>query len=377
MSHSYTEGSRSKTKGSILERPLVGHVKWKKQIANSDLPSDVKSKVMAVIGNCRLSRSEKASVTYELLSHFEDGIAAGQKAESLLAAFGDPKVIAPLIQQSKRRSRPMWKKALYVSGYTVTGLATFYACVCIWFHWGKPSPSVDYVTQINQPVIDRPDSEKAWPIYRPMWIKYKFSEGGQFDIPEMWHRPGGKENDTDVRLIRADDPNWDEAKDAFSNHSDLLQAFRDGAKKEFYGVTFATDPNDFSDEDFAAIHPNATRDDFRAGDSDQWGADEEVNALMSNSVIGILLPHVQVLRTAARIFTVDLRIAIDQKDNERAVQDIETIMGLARHAAEGPFLVCSLVGYAISGIAFNEIEATLTDYPDFFDAKQLARIQAA
>ncbi|MDG1806311.1 MAG: hypothetical protein P8I27_00315 [Pirellulaceae bacterium] len=375
MSHSYTEVRRSQTQGSIFERPLMGHIKWKKQIANSDLPSDVKSRVMAVISNCRLSGSEKASVTYELLSHFEDGIAAGQSAETLLNDFGDSKVIAPLIQQSKRRSRPMWKKSLYLTGYTVSGLVAFYACVCIWFHWGKPSPSIDYLAQINQTTVERDDSEKAWPIYRPMWIKYKFSEGGQFNIPEMWYRPEADE--ADIRMIEAKDPNWDAAKTALSNHADLLQSFRDGAKKKYFGIPFATDPTDFSDEDFAAIHPNATREDFQSSDSDQHGSNAEVNTLMADSMIGVLLPHVQVLRTAARIFTVDLRIAIDEGDTERATQDIETMLGIARHAAEGPFLVCSLVGYSISGMAFTEIESTLTNHPEFFDDKQLARIQTA
>ena len=139
MSHSYTEVRRSQTQGSIFERPLMGHIKWKKQIANSDLPSDVKSRVMAVISNCRLSGSEKASVTYELLSHFEDGIAAGQSAETLLNDFGDSKVIAPLIQQSKRRSRPMWKKSLYLTGYTVSGLVAFAPRVTIVPSWAKDS----------------------------------------------------------------------------------------------------------------------------------------------------------------------------------------------------------------------------------------------
>ena len=355
----------------------MGHRSWKKQITHSQLPEEVKNRVREVIRRCRLSGVEKASVAYELLAHFEDGLAAGQSFENLLSDFGDPKIIAPLIQKSKRRSRPMWKKALHLSGYTTGGLIGIYACVWLWFHWGKPTPSVDYLAQINQPIVDRPDSEKAWPIYRPMWIKYKFSEGGRFDIPEMWFKPADDESSDEIRLIEATDPNWEAAKTAFDDHADLLQSFRDGAKKPYFGIPFATDPTEFSDEDFAAIHPNAKREDFDKGDSNQWSSDAEANELMSESIIGVLLPHVQVLRTATRIFTVDLRIAIDEGDKDRAIQDIETMLGIARHAAEGPFLVCSLVGYAIAGMTFAEIETTLTQHPDFFDDPQLARIQKA
>ena len=37
----------------------------------------------------------------------------------------------------------------------------------------KPTPSIDYVAKLNQPITEMADSEKAWPIYRPMWTKYK------------------------------------------------------------------------------------------------------------------------------------------------------------------------------------------------------------
>jgi hypothetical protein len=177
-------------------------------------------------------------------------------------------------------------------------------------------------------------------------------------------------------MIRSGDAAWQDAVEAFRNYEDLLQSFREGARKKFFGIELRNDPAGYSDEDLQAIYPGSSRENFdsSAGIAD---VDEETNQLIGQSVVMVLLPHVQVLRKAARIFVVDTRIAVFEQDADRAVQDIETMLGLARHAAEGPVLVCSLVGYAIAGIAFDQIEEILTGNPGFFNDQQLARIQQA
>jgi len=369
------EGTSSASDEPIRGWSLLGHASWKKQIVGARLPNEIKTRVREVIQRCRLSRGEKALVTQELIAHFEDGLASGQTTDKLLSDFGDPKMLAPLIQNSKRRNRPMWKKALYFSGYSLTLLTLAYACLCIWFYRGKPTPSIDYLAQINQPITERPDTQKAWPIYRPMWIKYKLGEGGQFEIPEMWHQP--LDDASGVRLITAEDPNWESVTTAFSNHSDLLQSFREGSRKHYFGIPLSNDSvvSDLSDEDFAAIYPNNKREDFSKGDSDHWSP--KANELMYDSLAGSYFPHLSALNTAIQLFTVDLRIAISENDAERAVQDVETMLGIARHAAELPFMVCSLYGYRFSEDAFSAIESTLIEHPKFFDDQQLARIQAA
>ena len=365
---------------TVLQTPVWGKVGWKQQLAESRLPGDITSVVQSVLTACRLSRSEKAAVAEELLTHFSDGMDRGQSSSELVEDFGDPAVAAPLIQSSKRRNRPMWKKSLQFSGYGIAALAAAYVVVSIWFHLGKPTPSIDYVAKMNQPIAEIADSEKAWPIYRPMWTKYKFSEGGKFDIPEMWFHeadPVDETAPTSQRLIRHGDEGWQEARQAFAQHADLLQAFREGARKPYFGVDLQNDPKKYSDEDFAAIFPNRSREDFDNLSAGAQGIDEETNQLIGESVIMILLPQVQVMRQAARIFVVDTRLAVDDEDPERALQNLETMLGLGRHAAEGPVLICSLVGYAIAGITFDQIEEVLQQDPDFFNDDQLARLQKA
>lgn len=365
---------------SNLRKPVWGKLSWKRQLAESRLPEEITSIVKSVLTACRLSRGEKAAVAEELLAHFSDGLDRGEACSKLVEEFGNPAVAAPLIQSAKRRNRPMWKKSLQVSGYGIAGLIAAYVFVSLWFHMGKPAPSVDYVTQINQPISGIAETDKGWPIYRPMWIKYKFSEGGRFDIPEMWfHEPDPEDETapTTQRMIRQGDQGWEAARTAFGAHADLLDAFRRGARKPYFGVPLQSDPKKYSDEDFAAIFPGREREDFNQLSAGIAGLDEETNELAGNSIVMILLPHVQVLRQAARIFVVDTRLAVDEKDSERALQNLETMFGLGRHAAEGPVLVCSLVGYAIAGMTFDQIEEILQADPSFFNDEQLARLQKA
>src|SRR6478736_6300727 len=62
---------------------------WRQIIASSNLPAELATAVTQVVGKSRLWRSEKASVATELVSHFQDGLEAGQSPQDLLMAFGD------------------------------------------------------------------------------------------------------------------------------------------------------------------------------------------------------------------------------------------------------------------------------------------------
>ena len=138
-------------------------------------------------------------------------------AQQLVEDFGDPAVAAKLIQSSKRQNRPFWKKSLHAFGYGIIALIVAYAGTWVYYHQGVPVISTDYVVQLNAGIADVADSEKAWPIYRPMWTKYKFSEGEV--IPEIWFREGeGEKSYLSTRFVRKGEPGWEAAKAAFLEH---------------------------------------------------------------------------------------------------------------------------------------------------------------
>eukprot|EP01047_Picozoa_sp_COSAG01_P045390 COSAG01_NODE_4177_length_5267_cov_11.288893_4_plen_630_part_00 len=375
MSQVTTPEGRSKLSNTLFAKPLIGRLSWKKQLTLSGLPAEVQSILTEVMSRCWLTRGEKACVIEELIAHFVDGMDRDVTAQQLVEDFGEPAVAAKLIQSSKRQNRPFWKKSLHTFGYGIIALILAYAGIWVFYHQGAPVISTDYVVQLNAGIKDVADSEKAWPIYRPMWTKYKFSEGEV--IPEIWFREGeGEQSYLSTRFVRKGGPGWEAAKAAIYEHQDLIDAFREGAKRPYLGIELKANQSEYSEEDFAALFPNLTRGDSQDAGVEE-GSDGGSGRLLDDWLVGILLPHVQQMRNAARLFAFDIQLAIEEGDSDRVVQDIETMLGFARHAAEGRVLVCGLVGYAISGMAFSEIESVVKEDPNFFNERQLQRLQLA
>ena len=374
MSQVPTPQGRSKPSNKLFAKPVIGRLSWKKQLKLSGLPGEVHSILTEVMSRCWLTRGEKAVVVEELIAHFVDGMEREITAQQLIEEFGEPAVVAKLIQSSKRKNRPFWKKSLHALGYGIIALIIAYASVGVFFHQGEPVISTDYVVQLNARITDVADSEKAWPIYRPMWTKYKFSEGEV--IPEIWAKEGeGEEKSYPPRFVRRGEPGWEAAKAAFYKHQDLMDSFREGAKRPYFGIEVKADLDQYPNEDLAALFPSLSRS------NSQDGVEEEApfyaTRLLDESLLGILFPHVLDLRNATWLFKFDIQLAIEEGDSARAVQDIETMLGLARHAAEGRFLICGLVSNAISGMAFAEIESVVVEDPDFFNEQQLQKLQSA
>jgi hypothetical protein len=73
----------------------------------------------------------------------------------------------------------------------------------------------------------------------------------------------------------------------------------------------------------------------------------------------ILLPELKDLRGFGRILAVRIHVAIAEHKYNDALHDLQTGYALARHVAQMPFLVSSLVGSAIVGLMNNELEAFL------------------
>src|ERR1700743_2100412 len=84
----------------LLRGKISGHLNWRYAIASSGLPKPISDLVFRVVKRTRLWRAERRSVADELISHFHDGLAAGETEANLIAAFGDEKAAAKLIRRS-------------------------------------------------------------------------------------------------------------------------------------------------------------------------------------------------------------------------------------------------------------------------------------
>jgi hypothetical protein len=237
------------------------------------------------------------------------------------------------------------------------------------FYLGEPSPSVDYLAKINEPILQVSDDEKGWTVYRDLWIKHGFSEGGGFKSPANIN-----DEENGWRLVRPEDGEaWTAATRRLAEIDDLLEGFRVGGVRPHFGVPYHADRTLYAEDDFRALFPSA---DYQKLKSENENKPANSAPSIDKLLISVLLPHVQVMRESARLLTVDTRWALEQQDTERATRNIEAMLGISQQVTEGKFLVCTLVGYAISGMALESIDECLHSETEFSD-EQLGRIHAA
>lgn len=98
---------------------------------------------------------------------------------------------------------------------------------------------------------------------------------------------------------------------------------------------------------------------------------------MDKALIGVLLPQTQAMRDMALVLALDAFRQASLGDGENVVEDYQAMLGMAKQAAEPPFLVCTQVGGWLNHIAFESLEELLASYPDLFNDRQLAELVQA
>jgi hypothetical protein len=84
--------------------------------------------------------------------------------------------------------------------------------------------------------------------------------------------------------------------------------------------------------------------------------DWELNGRLSVSNIDLLLPEAQTFREMARFQKLRVRVDLAENDFDSAVRNIQTGFRLGKDVGEGPTLIQSLVGVAITTIFLHEVE---------------------
>jgi len=121
----------------------------------------------------RYRHKVREEVQAELAAHFEDDLKdclteeqRQQRAERLIADFGDTEMLAVLMRRAKRRCRPLWRTVLARTFQAACVLIVCFVFYVIWFSTGEPTISVDYVALLNQ--MSKPEvrnEDNAWPQY--------------------------------------------------------------------------------------------------------------------------------------------------------------------------------------------------------------------
>ncbi len=144
-----------------------------KKIESQNLPACAVEFIKLVIKKMRYRRKVRQDVQAELAAHFEDELKScaidqekEQKAQQLIAEFGDLELLAVLLRRAKKRCRPLWRTVVVRTLQTIGILILCFIVYTVWFLTGKPAIRVDYLALFNQ--MSRPqvrNEDNAWPYY--------------------------------------------------------------------------------------------------------------------------------------------------------------------------------------------------------------------
>ena len=132
---------------------------------NKELPEIVQQYIKRLARRVH-NRHMRRDVLAELRAHFADILADApqdqdphEQAQSLVAEFGDVKLLGKLIKRAKKRCYPMWVKVIGYACRTIIIAFVILVCYSIWFVRGKPTISVDYLAKFNE--MSRPAADKS------------------------------------------------------------------------------------------------------------------------------------------------------------------------------------------------------------------------
>lgn len=343
----------------IVRGRITGRLDLDALLAASGLEKPLTDLIRRVAKRTRLTRLEKIDVARELIAHFQDGRAAGRTPEELIGAFGDVRDAARLIRRARKRNRPAPVRAL---GHAMKGVGVFVAALfvvyivfAVRFFTADPNPDRNYVTELNAAMPEVPPGERAWPVYKEAFAALApypdAFEGGY--IPH--YEQVDQENETYAPLVRYIEEN-----------QRGVELLREAASKPAMGVELSTSPGDF-----AIDWPKKSESPVEVESS--WPIDD----LGPNALLNVVLFHQYTIRSAALLLASDATLAAQQDDVERALRDIDAIIGMGSHAGEAPFISSDLVKLSIYNVAMKTASRLLAAHGEAFADEQLVRLAHA
>ncbi len=321
----------------LLRGRVTGRLSIDILMRDAELPATLHGIIRQTVRRTRLLRIERSEVASELITHFRDGLEAGNSSDALVGAFGDPRTAARLIRRAKKRDRSLPLKATMLAlkslGALLLVLVLAYAVLAVRYIGAERGPIVDYVPAIAARAAAVPEAQRAWPVYRRALIDSNILSQDMRVVPDS--RPGWRDWPVLAAHLRA--------------HQPTLERFRQGASLEGLGYIPALR---ISDEDLE-LWPDLANIPTEGG-------------MMAGSMIEVLLPHLGSTRSIAGLLVADARLAASEGDGERAAQDLIAAIRMAQQSREIPFLINDLVAIAIAWHAAEEMLRVLDAQPELF-----------
>ncbi|MFC1739430.1 hypothetical protein ACFL1G_10335 [Planctomycetota bacterium] len=297
-----------------------------------NLPGCAAEFIKLVIKKMRYRRKVQAQVQAELTAPFEDELSKcksdedkEQKAQQLIADFGNPKLLGVLLRRAKKRCRPLWRT---VFARASQAIVIIFVCLVVYIGWflsGKPVVTVDYIAELNRMV--RPsadDNSNAAPFYIEAAELY---EKWPDDISNLLGEKYHDVNDMQKQRI----------EQFLEDNSKTLELVIAGSKKPYYWREYSNKDNN------------------------------------SELMTAVLLPNLAEFRRLAYSLCWRAWLRAGQVRYEEAFDDLTACYRFGRHLKGDKFLIEQLVGIAIEALSALNTRDIVTEFQ--VDAASLALLQ--
>jgi len=291
-----------------------------------NLPGCAVEFINSVIKKMRYRRKVRQDVQAELIAHFEDELRVcdneqerQQKAQQLIADFGDVKVLAVLLRLAKKRCQPLWQKVVVRSLQTF-GLVFLYLLVCVSpLIIGKPKITIDYIDWLNEHVrADRSESGNARPYYEKAVSLF-------VEMPQ-WLSSSTLEWPADFNDVQRQSlVSW------LENNQRAFDALRVAAERPYYWSSY------------------------------QKSGEVASPAGIVPSVMESIMQSLAGYKKLARAMGWRIRLDALSGEIDSAMKDCLVLQKFGDHLHSGGLLVEQLVGIAIEALSFSEITRILKD----------------
>jgi hypothetical protein len=360
MSTTRTHPEAASARGGRLD------ANWKTLLASSTLPAPIVAVISTVVSRARLWKRERADVTRELIAHFRDGLERGESADDLIRAFGDPRQAGARIGVAARAKRHWtwhaWRRGAQTVAAGLAVAVVGYGALAVRFAMGTPTIARNYLQELNAPVLRVPEDERAWTEYRAVLI-------GTADAPGLLTRLNREDLPAevfDVTLARPGQPRhpqWDRAAAWITSIAPDLDRIRQASHRPTMGYVLTTVSDPLLSR--AASAQPAT------GPAQPPEVQPENPAL-----IGTLIEPLGHIRTFVRYLRIDALVAADAGDGARAVENLRTVLRLARQADSMDFLIVDMFALALADLTWRTAAEILEMRPDAISDADLATLAA-
>ncbi|KPJ65945.1 MAG: hypothetical protein AMJ43_09570 [Coxiella sp. DG_40] len=360
------------------ETQLVKHL--------ASVPENAGELIKSIIREMRYRKKVRQEVMAELAAHFEDEVRdcksdeeKEQKAQQLIADFGDVKLLGVLLRRAKKRCRPLWRTIVARTFQTLGVLILCLIVYLVWFVTGKPVVTVDYVAELNRivrPVAD--ESLNAAALYHKAAQLYGkpsddfllfFAQNYKAFTDEKFpHRE--KDIAEQIRGLFAKDKN--------ANFNEERQKLQERVTKRLLEL-LSKKYNEVTPEQKQLIEKwlesnNEALELVIAGSKKPYYWPKyETGEENTGEVMAVLLPHLSEFRKLVYALRWRAWLSVEDGRYEDAFSDIKSCYRFGQHIKGDKSLIEQLVGIAFESLTVRTLRSILSEHK--IDSSKLVELQ--